>query len=122
MSCSIPARLLFIGLWNWCDDCGHHPLAPKQIKALIFPCDSLITSEVVQEMIDELSATGLVTVYVVDDRKYLEITGWRHQKIDKPQKPRFPQPVTELSTNARGMVATERNTEYRKEGHGNDPD
>jgi hypothetical protein len=122
MSCTHSARLLFIGLWNFCDDCGHHPLALRQIKALVFPGDDCITGEQVQDMIDELSTNGLVTVYVVAGRKYLEITGWRHQKIDKPQKPKFPQPIAERSTNAPGTIATERNTEYRSDGNGVEPD
>jgi hypothetical protein len=122
MSCSVAARLLFIGLWNFCDDCGHHPLAPNQIKALIFPCDSLITQEAVQEMIDELSVNGLVTIYAVEGRKYLEVTGWRHQKIDKPQKPKFPQPIAEHSTNPPRTLATERNTEYIIDGSATEPD
>jgi hypothetical protein len=27
--CSMPARLLFIGLWNFCDDGGRMPYSPK---------------------------------------------------------------------------------------------
>jgi hypothetical protein len=118
MSCSVPARLLFIGLWNFCDDCGHHPLAPKQIKALVFPGDTDVTPEVVRVLLGELSANGLIAVYAVDGRDYLEVTGWRHQKIDKPQKPKFPQPVGSPSSNARRMVATEGSPEYRLDEKG----
>lgn len=41
MNCSRDARLLFIGLWNFCDDYGRHPANSKQLKALIFPDDNL---------------------------------------------------------------------------------
>jgi hypothetical protein len=59
MSCTHSARLLFIGLWNFCDDCGHHPLALRQIKALVFPGDDYITGEQVQDMIDEFKWSGV---------------------------------------------------------------
>ena len=29
--CSSNARLLFIGLWNFCDDCGVHPASPARL-------------------------------------------------------------------------------------------
>jgi hypothetical protein len=59
---------------------------------------------------------------LVAGRKYLEITGWRHQKIDMPQKPKFPEPIAERSTNPPGTIATERNTEYRIVGNGIESD
>jgi hypothetical protein len=62
MECSPNARLLFIGIWNFCDDAGCHPLAPKQIKALVFPGDD-ITAAKVQGLPDELPATGLIVPY-----------------------------------------------------------
>jgi len=34
---SFPARLLFIGLWNFCDDWGRMEYKPKSIKLRIFP-------------------------------------------------------------------------------------
>lgn len=100
MECSIATRLLFIGLWNFCDDAGRHPLSPKQVKALVFPSDDM-PAESVRGMLDELSTNGLIKIYVVDNKEYFEITGWRHQKIDRPQSPKYPAPFDELSTNAR---------------------
>lgn len=122
MECSPNARLLFIGLWNFCDDSGHHPLAPKQIKALIFPSDDFSVAEV-SRMLDELSSNGLLTTYVVDGKEYLEITGWHHQKIDKVQKPKFPLPVGERSSNGiDGTHNTEGNTEEEIEPNGSSAD
>lgn len=98
MECSLNARLLFIGLWNFCDDSGRHPLTPRQIKALIFPADDL-TVENIRGMIDELSTNGLIDIYTVESKEYLQVTGWQHQKIDRPQKPKYPGPVAEHSSN-----------------------
>lgn len=94
MECSPNARLMFIGLWNFCDDHGRHPRSTKQIKALIFPGDD-ISSSTVQGMIDELVANGLMISYDVDGKGYLQVTGWHHQKIDKRQDPKYP-PVPDV--------------------------
>ena len=86
--CSLNARLLFIGLWNFCDDAGRHPLKLDEIKTNIFPGDD-IDSATVQGMLGELSVNGLIETYVVADQEYLQVTGWHHQKINRPQKPDF---------------------------------
>ena len=104
MECSPNARLAFIGMWNFCDDHGRHPWAPKQIKALVFPGDSF-TSDDIAAMLGELASNGLIIRYAVDGKEYFQVTGWHHQKIDKPQKPRFPVPVPEPSATIPGMVA-----------------
>jgi hypothetical protein len=40
VECSPNARLLFIGLWNFCDDSGIHPAATKRLKRDVFPADN----------------------------------------------------------------------------------
>jgi hypothetical protein len=119
MECSPNARLMFIGLWNFCDDAGRRRFSPKQIKALIFPSDDF-TSENIVGWFDELSSNGLTIKYVVDDVEYLEVTGWKHQKIDKPQPSKIPPPNgadTGQSTKAHRMVADGREGKGR-EGKG----
>jgi hypothetical protein len=113
MECSPNARLMFIGLWNFCDDHGRHPLAPKQIKALLFPSDD-ITADDVSRMFGELSANDLLTTYSVDGKEYFQVTGWHHQKIDKPQKPKYPAPLQEHSPN--GIDGKELIGEHIEEG------
>lgn len=83
MSCSFHARLFFIGLWTFCDDGGVHPLKPIQLKALIFPGDALDSTSI-RLLLDELSDNGLIELYEVDGKEYLSVSGWSHQKIDKP--------------------------------------
>jgi hypothetical protein len=51
---SIPARLLFIGLWNLACDNGHVPDKPKQIKMRLLPADALD----VDKLLTELEANG----------------------------------------------------------------
>ncbi|WP_199728339.1 hypothetical protein [Achromobacter sp. K91] len=83
MNCSPTARLLFIGLWNFCDDAGNHVASPKTIKANVFPGDD-ITSSSIQELLDELSSNGLIAFYSFENKDFLHVTGWHHQKIDRP--------------------------------------
>jgi hypothetical protein len=82
MSCTPLARLLFIGIWNFCDDGGNHPLSPRTIKALVFPGDD-ITVESVDRLLSELSSSNLIALYSVEGKTYLHVRGWHHQKIDK---------------------------------------
>ena len=91
MECSPNARLMFIGMWNFADDLGRLPCSPKSIKAQIFPSDE-ISLDTIRGMINELSANGLLMIYSVEDKDYLQITGWQHQRIDKPQAPKYPAP------------------------------
>ena len=35
-------------------------------------------------MLDELSASGLLSFYSASGKRYLHVNGWTHQKIDKP--------------------------------------
>lgn len=83
MECSPMARLLFIGIWNFCDDAGNHPLSAKTIKALIFPGDEITTAQV-DAMLGELQSNDLITAYEASAKQYLHVNGWGHQKIDKP--------------------------------------
>lgn len=83
MNCSPMARLLFIGLWNFCDDAGNHVASAKTIKANVFPGDDIMSSSI-QGLLDELSANGLIVYYSFENKDFLHVTGWHHQKIDRP--------------------------------------
>ncbi|WP_426805362.1 hypothetical protein [Stenotrophomonas sp. SrG] len=84
MECSPMARLLFIGLWNFCDDGGNHVASAKTVKAEIFPGDDIASTDV-QRMLDELSSNSLIAFYTNGGKDYLHVTGWKkHQKIDRP--------------------------------------
>lgn len=105
MDCSLSARLLFIGLWNFADDLGRLALAPKTIKAQILPSDD-ITAEDIRQMIDELSTNGLVLLYEVNGKDYIQISGWQHQKIDRPQAGKYPAPVDGYKTTSNSDKTT----------------
>ena len=91
MECSPLARLMFIGLWNFCDDRGVHPVAYKTLKAEVFPADDILSSDI-ERMVAELVSLDLLCVFEAEGRKWWYVTGWRHQLINRPSKSRYPEP------------------------------
>lgn len=83
MSCSRDARLLFIGMWNFCDDGGNHPASAMTLKAEVVPGDA-VSAVTVMQWVDELIEQGLLAEYEVDGKEYWHVTGWFHQRIDQP--------------------------------------
>lgn len=89
------ARLTFIGLWTYVDDNGVGIDNPKLVAAELFaleddPREALAN---VREDLARLHEAGRIRRYTVDSKAYLAIVNWReHQKIDKPGKPRYPEP------------------------------
>lgn len=123
MESSPLARLLFLGIWNFCDDSGVHPLKPVSLKALIFPGDD-IDSTTIRRLLDELSKNGLVVLYAVGEKEYLQVTGWHHQRIDKPtfkfptaengiplKTKGSPKKIDEPSNTTRGLFVEDSGTE-----------
>lgn len=126
MAVSRNARLLFIGIWNFADDGGRCPNSAKSIRAQVFPGDDDVSTENVRRWIDELSTNGLLRQYEVDGATFLQVTGWHHQKIDRPRPSRLPPPpLVDHSTNARGAFVSDPilSNPIRSEGsiEGNEP-
>lgn len=89
LECSMSARLAFISTWCIADDKGNLERSTKQIRRLAFPDE---TNESVESWILELIAQGLLLEYSWNGDNYLHIKGFaKHQRIDKPSKPRCPE-------------------------------
>ncbi|WP_414483216.1 DnaT-like ssDNA-binding domain-containing protein [Serratia marcescens] len=89
VECSIAARLLFIGLFNFANDKGCLERSPRRIKMQVFPADSMDCEPLLQELITH----GLLTEYSVNDVQYLHISGFlKHQKINRPSQTNIPVP------------------------------
>lgn len=84
VECSPTARLMFIGMWNFCDDYGNHPASYKTLKMEVFPGDEISLAEI-EGLTKELIKNGLLIEYDGGNgRRYWHVTGWHHQKVDKP--------------------------------------
>ena len=81
--CTLPTRLLFIGLWNFCDDGGIFPASASKLKANVYPNDHF-TIQDVENMTGELLSESLIESYVVDGKEFWHVTGWHHQVIEYP--------------------------------------
>lgn len=109
LSCSLNARLLFIGIWNFCDDNGVHTASYLRLKTEVLPADNFSVADI-QRFINELIQNGLLGEYRVDDKAYWIVSGWKkHQRIDKPTS-RYPLPqlglkiADTLSNTIRGLA------------------
>ncbi|WP_461004592.1 hypothetical protein [Trueperella pyogenes] len=92
---SIEDRLLFIGLWSYVDDNGVGEDREPLIVAALFPLDHYNnpreTLARLSRGLQTLFDKGLITRYISDERQLLQVNAWKkHQRIDRPNKPRFP--------------------------------
>lgn len=112
---SIEDRLLFIGLWSYVDDNGvgvdRVPIIAAELFADDLSRDPRETLGRVSDGIGRLSECGLVQQYSDGSRDYLAVTNWeRHQRIDKPNKPRYPLPTSENVTIRDTLATPSRNS------------
>lgn len=82
------ARLLFIGIWNECDDQGSFEWSPLKLKMRILPADG----EDVASLLNELVDAGSVISYEISDRKYGAVRNF--QQFQRPKKPNSLYPQT----------------------------
>ena len=104
---SIPARLLFIGIWNFTDDSGSIEFSTPQIKLRVLPADPVDISP----LINELIAHGLLHEYESDGKKYLNVKNFAlHQVINRPSKNKFPEPPLTDGREGKGREKEGKNT------------
>lgn len=82
------ARLMFIGLWNECDDKGIFQWSALKMKMRILPADSVDADE----LLDEIAASGLVKPYLLKSKKFGAVKNF--QKHQRPKKPNDIFPAT----------------------------
>lgn len=80
-SVSPMARLLFIGIWNECDDAGSFEWSPLKLKMRILPADNADAAA----LLAELEGAGCIMRYAVDGR---ELGAVRNFAVyQRPKKP-----------------------------------
>jgi len=83
---------------------------PNVLKGEVVPHLSRITPGIVHSCVLEMRNAGLIQIYKVGTRDYIQVTNWKeHQKINKPQISRIPPPpgnIKSNSGNATGIPGT----------------
>lgn len=83
---SLRSRLLFIGLWNYCDDIGVCRAAPRFLQSKIFPFEDLSIAEMAG-CLAELSQFGFIYAAEHEHQALLLVKNFvEHQVINKPSK------------------------------------
>lgn len=88
------ARLLSVGLILLADDHGNGRAHEMFVGSRVWPYgDPHETLAKVSRAIRELSEMGFIKLYNVNNQAYFHIHNWkRHQRVDKPGRPRVPGP------------------------------
>ena len=74
-----------------CDDYGRMDARPAILRARLFPLKS-ITNNQIDTALQSLRTAGMITLYVVDGRPYLQLRTWeRHQSV-RAHKSKYPPP------------------------------
>lgn len=99
--CSPIARLLFAGLWTIADRDGKLRDRPRQIRAELFPYEAVPDAN---EWLEELTRSGLIVRYVVNEEGFIKIPGFaKHQHPHPREQPsEFPEP--DLAAAGRGKA------------------
>lgn len=83
------ARLLFMGIWNECDDKGTFPWSPLQLKMRVLPADNVDAAA----LLDELALAGCIIPYDVEGKTFGAVRNFA--KYQRPKKPNDIHPATE---------------------------
>lgn len=97
-TCSLGARLLFIGLWTIADREGLLEERPAKIKAQLFPYDNQVTRSTIIEWLNELAKENFIIRYSVENYDLIWIrTFKKHQHCHiKEQGSQLPDPPKDI--------------------------
>lgn len=102
------ARLLFIGMWNECDDKGIFAWSPLKLKMRVLPADNADAPSLLAEM----EAAGLIRQYQFEDRAFGAVRNF--SLYQRPKKPNDIHPASAEILRFAGMNA-ELAAQYAKE-------
>lgn len=90
-------EVLFYRLIVTCDDFGRFDGRLKIIKASCFPLKS-VTEKDIDKALNKLSAVGLVKLYQVEERPYLQLVTWSSHQTIRNQKSKYPEYSSDLQS------------------------
>ena len=81
-------EVLFYRLIVICDDFGRFDGRIKIIKGSCFPLKS-VTEKDIERALNKLSAVGLVKLYQVEEKPYLQLVTWSSHQTIRNQKSKY---------------------------------
>ncbi len=88
---SSPAEVLFYRLIVTVDDFGRADARPSMIKAACFPIKESATAAKCAGLLEELASAGVINLYEVDGKPYLQMQKW--DNAPRAKESRFPAPA-----------------------------
>lgn len=97
------ARLLWAGLWTYCDDHGRGKDNVRLIKAEVWPLDDDVELGDIEADLAQLQRGGAIVRYRVSGVTYLAVQNWHyHQKPNHPTETKLPDPPVPIAVPAPG--------------------
>ena len=75
-----------------CDDYGRMDARPAILRARLFPLKT-ITDKQIKDALKSLRSAGMIDLYIVDGRSFLQIRTWEAHQTIRAKKSKFPSPV-----------------------------
>ena len=85
---SSAAEVLYYRLLVTVDDFGRYDARPAMLKAACFPIKESVTQKHIETLLNDLSKHGLVSVYTVDGKPYLQMQKW--DNIPRAKESKYP--------------------------------
>ena len=89
---SMIAEIAFYRLIVNCDDFGRMDARPKILKARLFPLKDIDETDIISAM-KSLEQADLITLYLVDNKPYLQMKTWEHHQQVRNHKSKYPSPA-----------------------------
>ena len=91
---------LFYRLIVNCDDFGRFDGRTAVIKNRLFPLKDNLTLKTVEAAINKLVTTGLVVLYVFEDKPYLYLPTWNEHQSVRAKRSKYPAPENSVIASA----------------------
>ena len=82
-----------------CDDFGRMDARPAILRSRLFPLKS-VTDKQIEGALQSLRTVGIVYLYEVDGKPYLQLRTWEKHQSVRAQKSKYPSPDDEIITSA----------------------
>jgi len=74
-----------------CDDFGRFDARTSILKARLFPLKlAKVSDKTIEETLNKLSIVGLITVYIVEERPYLQAVTWGNHQTIRNKRSKYP--------------------------------